>query len=346
MCALVPDPLVIVGHLNWLVASALKFDSALRFEIAWGPPDAGPKHARTFRLDEIAAASNCAVRANTTGCNVYVGATLKGSDTPSKGRTGGSQAVLAVCLPIDIDGNFQAGLQKLDRYAKPQLIVTTGATPEPRGQVWIGIAPTCDLELWEEVNRRSVYSCGGDKNALGSYRLMRLAGTVSYPSSEKQQRGYVTDLTSAHYYEAPSYKLEDLLTAFPPVESHTPRPSKRLSYGNLSTKTIPVNLVNVAIIQSMLDFLPDKYAVEHDLWVRIGFALYHFDPHEFGFALWVKFSKRCPEKAAITDFEKKWANFDRSYKGVKITLWTLRYVACQHGWQQKSPWFYSSLNVK
>ena len=119
------------------------------------------------------------------GCNVYLGATLKRADTPPKGRTKSQHAALATCLPVDMDGAFVEGARKLGMIAKPQQFVITGRTPEERGQLWIRVSPTDDMTLWSEVNRRSVHFSGADLNALGTYRLMRLAGSISFPSPKK-----------------------------------------------------------------------------------------------------------------------------------------------------------------
>lgn len=103
-------------------------------------------------------------------------------------------------------------------------------------------------------------------------------------------------------------------------------------------KPLPVNLVNVAIVQSMLDTLPDRFAIEHDDWLGVGFALHHFDDGDVGFTLWKKFSERCPEKASKANFETRWASFDNGYSGTKITLGSLRHHAEENGWSALRQW--------
>ena len=250
----------------------------------WGR---GPSCAKTFRLDQIDDAVDFAVWINSRGCNVYIGATLKRADTPAKGRTQSKHAALATCLPIDIDGHFVCGARKLAVIAKPQLVVITGSTPKSRGQLWVRLTPTEDLTLWNEVNRRSVFFSGGDRFALGTYRLMRLAGSVSFPPLKKQARGYGVELTIARFCNAPAHDLRELVHRFPAIESdNAPGTSKKshtggdgiaAMLGNNLYDRLPVNRTNVALIQSMLDALPDEYAIEYDPWVRIGFALHDFD---------------------------------------------------------------------
>jgi hypothetical protein len=208
-------------HLDWLVAPAIETFPDLRVEIAWGTPEGGPNQGRTFRLDQLADAVAHAARVNEAGNNVYVGALLKRADTPAMGRTRAEHAAMATALAVDFDTNAKAGVVRLTKIAPPQLIVGTGSTPEKRVQVWIRLEPTEDLALWDEVNHRSVSFCGGDRFARGRYRLMRLAGSVNYPSAAKQERRYTTERTRIKFENAPAYILTDLLVKFPGNSSNT-----------------------------------------------------------------------------------------------------------------------------
>lgn len=323
-------------HLEWLAEPVRGKSPDLRLEIAWADPETGPNRAKTCRLDEIDDAVGFAAWINGKGCNVYVGATLKRADTPIKGRTNSPHAALATCLPVDIDGDFDIGAHKLATFAKPQLLVLTGRTPQPRGQLWIRIAPTEEMEAWSEVNQRSVNFSGGDRNALGTYRLMRLAGSISYPPIKKQARGYVAELTTLHPVNAPAYDVHELLDRFPSVSLGPalvqPPAGDGRGDGNLCERP-PVNRTNVALIQSMLDALPAEYASEYDLWLRAGFALHSFDDGDVGLALWERFSNRSPEKAEGTDFAGLWAGFSRKYKGSRISLGWLWANAQERGWR-------------
>jgi Primase C terminal 2 (PriCT-2) len=337
------DRLAMLRHLKWLSDPVRETHPNLRLEIAWGAPEKGPSCAKTFRLDQIDDAAAFAVWINSSGCNVYTGATLKRADTPAKGRTRSQHAALATCLPIDIDGSFCDGARKLAVIAKPQLLVLTGRAPESRGQLWIRLTSTEDLKLWNEVNRRSVFFSGGDRFALGTYRLMRLAGSVSFPSPQKRARGYDVELTSAHFCPAATYDLQELLDRFPAVvcdraSSLSKKSSDRCDRIASFFERPPLNRTNVALIQSMLDVLPAEYASEYDLWLRTGFALHDFDEGEVGLALWKRFSHRCPEKADGTDFQACWASFSRDYEGDKISLGWLRAQAQAHGWRAPSRW--------
>jgi hypothetical protein len=150
--SLSPHREAMLGHLEWLAAPMAQQSPELRFEIAWSDPETGPNCAKTFRIDAVGDAAKFAAWINLKGKNTYVGATLKGSDTPAKGRTRTEHAAVATCLPVDIDGEFVDGGRKLASIAKPQLLVLTGRVPQSRGQLWVRINPTADMELWGEVN--------------------------------------------------------------------------------------------------------------------------------------------------------------------------------------------------
>ena len=104
----------------------------------------------------------------------------------------------------------------------------------------------------------------------------------------------------------------------------------------------PVNRTNATIVQSLLNALPDEWAQNHDLWLRVGLALHGFDPGEIGLAFWKAFSRRCPEKAEVTSFRDRWASFGGDYDGDRVTLGTLIQAAKANGWKQPRRWDYTT----
>lgn len=108
---------------------------------------------------------------------------------------------------------------------------------------------------------------------------------------------------------------------------------------------LPVNLVNVAIIMTMLDAQPDSFTSDYTEWLKVGFALHDFDEGEVGLALWKKFSDRCPDKAANTDFAALWGSFDTHRPDGKVTLGSLWNAAKQHGWRPSRSWDRSTTSV-
>lgn len=299
-----PDCAAMRCHLE-LLALPVKEHRDLQVEIAWGKPDAGPNRARLFAVSRLDDAVQFAAKVNNSGCNVYVGMTLKKPDTPRDQRTGNQHAAIATCLAIDIDRGLVAGARNLP--VKPHLLVVTGMTPDPRGHLWMSIKPTSDLDLWDEATTRAVALCNGDMGARGRSRVMRLGGSVSYPPESKKNRGYKIESVIVHRLNTRNYDLAELLHILPlalPAAAFVAsyqRPQAR------RTRSAP----DIEKVMLALGALPISYAQEHDLWLYVGFALHDFDPSSKGLALWKQFSRRCLEKAVRTNFEKRWASFGK-----------------------------------
>lgn len=190
-----PDSADITRHIEWLVAPARgPFDDAL-FEISYGKD--GPNMARLFGLDEICQAVDFAVEQNAAGMNVYIGAGLRLPETPRNRRASGADFYVATVVPVDIDKDFDLTVARLKGVCDIGARVMTGSAPEARGQVWIRLMEPCDCaDTFADAIAGAVGYSGGDQGAKGAARIMRLAGTVSWPSSPKRSRGYRAELTT------------------------------------------------------------------------------------------------------------------------------------------------------
>ena len=215
-----PNGDAIVAHLEWLAGPLRETRPDLRIEIAWGHFQEGPSSANTFRLDQIDAAAALALDLNMTGNNVYIGATLKRADAPEFKRTSREHDAVATAIAIDFDREFSEGLDKIESIASPGLVVITGRVPQARGHIWMPIVPNQDLNLLGKVQRDLVAYAGADRNALGGARLMRLAGTIAYPSVKKQERGYRVELTNGRFAAAQPSDLAAVLYALNMVKGN------------------------------------------------------------------------------------------------------------------------------
>lgn len=317
---------LIKAHLSLLVAN-VTLGPGLQLELAWGPPETGPNKGKCFSLSRLEDAVAAAAAVNEAGNNVYVGITLKAASAPALGRTRRADVALATMLVVDLDSDLVAGARKLPPNIRPQLLTVTGNRPVLRGHLWIRLIPTVDMDTWDIVLRRLVDECGGDVGALGRSRVMRLAGTNSFPSAAKRQRGYIVEPVAAHLINAPAYELNMIANSLPsrpaaPAFWHRPRT-------DYASKLSP----RASDVISALGVLPDQYAQQFDLWLRTGFALHDFDASARGLNLWRSFSLRCPEKAAATDFGRKWGSFGPNGNQRAITIAWLFSQARIHGWR-------------
>jgi hypothetical protein len=301
-------------------------------EVAWGQADGGPSCSRCYSFDELGSATNDALAANRAGSNVYVGVTLKSPDAPRARRTSNNHASVANYVVLDFDRDLVAGAKRLGAIARPDFMVITGTQPEARGQCWVRVREEVDLEYWDQITRRLARHCGADTSATGLSRLMRLGGTVSYPSQAKRERGYIAQVTQLHEFFSWLYDLSTLgqLLPSPPREAQRLRPRP--------VDALPINLTNARLVMSLLDALPPSFAEEYRRWLTVGFALHDFDRGPVGLALWKSFSRRCRRKADRTDLDAYWTRFARGTSSAKITLGSIVYHAKQAGWCAATPW--------
>jgi hypothetical protein len=91
------------------------------------------------------------------------------------------------------------GLNELSGLIEPDIIVTTGTIPhERRHAYWRLTEPCLNLQLWKERQKQIAVKFKTDKVVVNPSRIMRVAGTVSYPNSTKLAKGYVPELVTMH----------------------------------------------------------------------------------------------------------------------------------------------------
>jgi hypothetical protein len=74
--------------------------------------------------------------------------------------------------------------------------VITGTTPHLRNHIYYRFdEPVTDMQQWKTLQRALIQNLGTDAAIHNPSRIMRVAGTVSYPSKAKINRGYKTELT-------------------------------------------------------------------------------------------------------------------------------------------------------
>ena len=307
-------------HLEWLSDPARATHPDLRFEIAYSDDAGQVNQAQTFRLNEIDDAAAFAERKNVEGSNVYVGAILKRADTTRDGRTKASHSVLATALAVDIDENVHECAAKLCALVEPAVVVRTGAVPQPRFQIWVRVAPTDELATFDALTKRAVAFCGGDKNATGLNRVMRLAGSVSYPPPHKRARGYIVEQTKAKFLQAASYALDELLAKFPVAPNNKSTLAAAYDDGLGVNTVVAMPPPPIEMMRAMLQHLAARNYFEHRSgvdrdadgrivkvgWIEAGMALKAAYGDEIGFELW---AETHIDDRARDDASAQWASF-------------------------------------
>ena len=158
--------------------------------------------SQIFALNAVSEATDLAVRMNANKLNVYM--TINPIDMGAVVKSGKSandsdilRAHYSFADADDVQGI--AGLDELAGLIEPDITITTGTIPhERRHAYWRLTEPCLDLPLWKERQKQIAVKFKTDKAVVNPSRIMRLAGTVSYPSSSKATKGYVPELVTMH----------------------------------------------------------------------------------------------------------------------------------------------------
>ena len=82
------------------------------------------------------------------------------------------------------------------RYAasRPNFIVVTGTQPFERLHAYWQLEEAIDLTAWRELQTYIIQAMGTDRSIINPSRIMRLAGSVTYPDKAKRDKGYCSEL--------------------------------------------------------------------------------------------------------------------------------------------------------
>jgi AAA domain len=215
-----PNKVDISRHLFQLFSPAFvkKYPDA-RVEIAYANMAGSekPDEAETFSAFDLQKAADFAEMKSKTGFNIYVGAALRRDEC--RGRADGGDFVDASRAWADFDkhgDDARVDLLLKEKNLQPSEIVQTGSTPHRRFQIYLRHADSVTEEQSRDANTALKTWLGGDK-VQSPVHLMRLAGSINYPSKKKrEERGYVAELVQLHVRpDAPAYTVEQLTGAAP-----------------------------------------------------------------------------------------------------------------------------------
>ena len=158
--------------------------------------------SQIFALNAVSEATDLAVRMNANKLNVYMtinpidmGVVVKSDKSANDSDI--LRAHYSFADADDVQGI--TGLDELAGLIEPDITITTGTIPhERRHAYWRLTEPCLDLPLWKERQKQIAVKFKTDKAVVNPSRIMRLAGTVSYPNPAKLAKGYVPELVTMH----------------------------------------------------------------------------------------------------------------------------------------------------
>ena len=87
-----------------------------------------------------------------------------------------------------------------DKNLRTSMLVMTGRTPHKRGHPYFKLASAATPAELRNANTALKTLLGTD-NVENPSRVMRLAGTISYPPPHKEERGYTAELVTLHIWK-------------------------------------------------------------------------------------------------------------------------------------------------
>jgi hypothetical protein len=147
--------------------------------------------------DEIDKAITRAIEHNEEGYNVYVMVNpvypIK-LPKPRPSNSANDNDIICAYYAF-ADADTEESSVRL-RYAAPHptFIVVTGTQPFERLHAYWKLEEAIDLTGWRELQTYIIRAMGTDRSIINPSRIMRLAGSVTYPDKAKRDRGYCSEL--------------------------------------------------------------------------------------------------------------------------------------------------------
>lgn len=188
-------------------------------EIAYGHPASGNlNEAQNYTAFELKEAGEFAAAKNAAGFNVYIGPALRQGKQPRTGRATDENFLASAFAWAEFDGIGDekriASILK-EKQLTPALVVTTGSVPNLRAHLYFAIDDGANREKLV-ASLTSLKTLLKSDNVDNASRVMRLAGTVNYPSPAKAGRGYIPELVTLFQNDAaPTYKADILINLAP-----------------------------------------------------------------------------------------------------------------------------------
>lgn len=193
-----PEPKTIKAFLSRITRRWNTLSSAPLLELRGLRQGAAPEIWQ-YPLCEIQSAVDDAFALNGRGHNLYV------CVNPIVGGTAGTatDSDIACALFCFADADDATGSDAIKKAnPKPSFVVKTGTTPWERLHAYWELEQPCyDLACWRTLQRNIASNLGTDKSITNPSRIMRLAGTVAYPSAQKASKGYIPELVEFQHGE-------------------------------------------------------------------------------------------------------------------------------------------------
>ena len=152
-----------------------------------------PENCR-FEISQIREATNCIVETNNRGLNAYAVVHPVLRQTPVSAKN--ADIKRAFFAFVDADEKGAADRVRESKLFIPEMEVVTGTKPFLRNHVYFRFdEPMNDMLRWSGLQKCLIKKFGTDAAIHNPSRLMRIAGSVAYPSASKLKRHYRAEVT-------------------------------------------------------------------------------------------------------------------------------------------------------
>jgi RecA-family ATPase len=183
----------------------------------------GSTNAARFRLNQIDEAVEHAEAMNKAKANIYMCINaidpILAENIPA-GKAAKDTDIMAAFYCF-ADADTKGAMENIMSFAGPKftMSVKTGTTPFARGHAYWELEEPCqNMQAWKEIQKSIAASLQTDAAVINPSRIMRVAGTVSWPNKKKQDKGYVPELVTMRTEfstDRDPQPIERLMRAFP-----------------------------------------------------------------------------------------------------------------------------------
>lgn len=203
-------------HLDFLFGDCREFDDGqVEVAVCMLKGDQKVWQSQLFTLDRLQDAVTYAAQQNAAGHNIYVGAALRDPDAAPFGRASDRDHYATTAIYADLDtAEASAAAVARTKALPPDFVVCTGNHPHTRLQPYWRLAePVTDQEQHRALCGGLADSLSGDRAVTNPSRIMRLAGSVAWPTKP----GRVPEMTTVMplKYAPRGYSADQVARAYP-----------------------------------------------------------------------------------------------------------------------------------
>ena len=223
-----------------LQASASKIKDFIEYITQdWGQIDGNPMielrcisqsrsiNVARFSVDWIDEAVQHAEAMNKAKQNIYMCINPVNGDADIGPNNGAKDTDILAAFFQFADADDADGMNNILSFAGPKFTasVKTGTQPYLRGHAyWQLEEPVYNLDAWRDVQRSIAHSLQTDQVVVNPSRIMRVAGTVSWPNTDKKAKGYTPEVVTMRTEfsdDRDPVPFQRMMRAFPPVKGVT-----------------------------------------------------------------------------------------------------------------------------